>query len=66
MTQGLQFLEKNSNRMRLYFYKFRNQLFLAKNGYWEKHFLYCAFLHQKAYYFLKLYYILSLNMLKFY
>lgn len=36
MTQGLQFLkEKNPNRISLYFYMYRNQLFLAKNGYWE-------------------------------
>lgn len=37
MTQGLQFLkENNPNRLRLYFYMYRNQLFLAKNGYWRK------------------------------
>lgn len=37
MTQGLQFLkEKNLNRMQLYFYMYRNQLFLARNGYWRK------------------------------
>lgn len=49
MTQGLQFLEeKNSNRMRLYFYMFRNQFFLAKNGYWEKPFPILRFFASKG------------------
>lgn len=37
MTQGLDFLkEKDLHRLRLYFYMYRNQLFLARNGYWRK------------------------------
>ena len=37
MTQGLDFLhETNPNRIKLYYYLYRNQFYLAKNGYWHK------------------------------
>ena len=37
MTQGLSFLEEtNPHRLKLYFYMFRNQYYLASHGYWHK------------------------------
>lgn len=39
MVKGLSFLdETNPNRVKLYFYMYRNQLYIAKHGYWEKPF----------------------------
>lgn len=37
MSKGLSFLdETNTNRINLYFYMFRNQLYIGRKGYWEK------------------------------
>lgn len=54
MTQGLSFLnETNPNRLKLYFYMYRNQYYLAKNGYWHKPFPRLRFFFTKGILFFK-------------
>lgn len=48
MLEGLSFItESEPHRLRLYYYMFRNQFYIARKGYWRKDYLFCVISTQK-------------------